>query len=291
MDGATHFLVPYAAALLALGAWRSDAPRHRVAWAASFGIGGWAPDADVAVDWMTRLWPSLYLLQHRGFSHSLLGAPVFALAVAAALAALAAGWPRVQHLRWARGTVLAALLGSLTHLALDSVTYGGVPLLWPFASGRVMWPAFHWLVWWLFPIGLALIGLHLWGRLDRRAMVACGAAFVLVLAGVAAVRLAGRPEAPPGGHVYPRGDVGEWVVLWPEEGGWRAELVRDGAVANSTRFLGSVPPGAEEAVARARATAHPTGGVAAEQEGEEAHDGRRDGAADAGLPPLVGADA
>lgn len=253
MDGATHFLIPYAAALLALGAWRSNAPRHRITWAVAFGIGGWAPDFDVAVDWLTKPFPQLYFFQHRGLSHSLVGAPLFALAVMALLALIATRWRRIDRLHWNQGAVIAAMLGSLTHLILDGVTYGGVPMFWPFANGRVMWPVFAWLVIWLFPVGLVAIAVHLWGKLDRRAMAGIGCAFIVILLVLGSVRLSSQPPTPAGGVVYSR-ETGEWMVLSPVAGGWHADMLSGGLIITNKTYLEDAPAQAGDAVEAARQT-------------------------------------
>src|SRR5207244_7138855 len=117
----------------------------------TFGVGAASPDGDALFSWLSRVNDRLYFLQHRGASHSLLGALVMGLAAAGLLALLARAWPRRLGLFAFRPALLAAgALGAGTHIVLDYVTLSGVPLLWPFSDARVSAEVFHWLVAWLF---------------------------------------------------------------------------------------------------------------------------------------------
>lgn len=258
VDVATHLLVPYAAALLALGFWARDAQgdRPRAAVAAVFGVAGAAPDADGLFDRLSNVADSLYWMQHRGVSHSLVGAPLFGLALMLLLVLAARWWPRRFGLfAWRRSLVPAAILGSWTHLLLDAVTYGGIPLWWPFAFGRVTTLSFHWLVFWMLPLSGGVLLLHAWGRLDRRAVIVGGAVAVAVLLVLAGFRAATRPDAPEGGFVFPRSSEREWVVLTPlPNGSWRGVLVTPEGERAPHVFHADVPAEAEAAVARARDT-------------------------------------
>jgi membrane-bound metal-dependent hydrolase YbcI (DUF457 family) len=259
VDVATHLLVPYAAALVALGFWRRDAPgdRPRAAVAAVFGIAGFAPDLDGLVDPLSELFGPLYWLQHRGVSHTLVGAPIFALATLGMLVLGARLWPRRMSLfAWRPALVPAAVLGSFTHLLLDGVTYGGVPLWWPFAHGRVTFPLFHWLVGWLLPISAIPLVAHGLGRLSRRRVVQAGALVVALLVVVGGVRLWARPwDEAEGARVYSTGSELEWVVATPlPNGTWELVLVRGEARSRPAWFADAVPPEAAEAVERAKDT-------------------------------------
>ena len=259
MDVATHLLVPYAAALLVLGFWRRDAPgdRPRAAWAAVFGIAGFAPDLDGLVDPLSRHFDSLYWLQHRGLSHTAVGAPLFALAALGILVLAARLWPRRMSLfAWRPALVPAAVLGSYTHLLLDAVTYGGVPLWWPFAFGRVMFPLYHWLVFWLLPVAALPLALHAFGRLSRPRVVQAGALVVVLLLAVGAYRWAQRPSDEPAGTlVFSTNDADAWVVVRPlPNGTWEVALARGGARLDPAWFGDDFPPEAADAIARARGT-------------------------------------
>lgn len=259
MDFATHALVPMAGALIALGYLRRDEPqdRSRAAFAAVFGIAGFAPDLDSLVDPLSEHVDALYFLQHRGFSHSLAGGPVFALVALGVLVLLARLWPRGASLFvWRPMLVPAAIVGSWTHLVLDGITYSGVPLLWPFAFGRFGFPLFHYLVIWLVPIAGLALGLHAFRRLSRRRVAQTGAFVVLVLVVLAGARAANRPwDEPEGTRVFPQNSMFAWTLATPHENGtWLVETYRDGARHDPMWFTASAPPDAEAAIARARDT-------------------------------------
>lgn len=264
MDVATHFLVPYAAALAALGFARRGAPRDasKVTLAVVFGLAGFAPDLDGLVDPLAERVDALYWLQHRGVSHALVGAPFFALALVGTLALGARAWPRrLGRFAWRPAFVPLAVLGSWTHLVLDGVTLSGVPALWPFVDGRWTLNVFSWLVAWMFPIGLAVLGLHAWGRVGPRGALAAGVAFAVLLVALGGWRLAERPDAE-GGLVFPRESAGEWLLVEPYRDGWVVSLHDEGDTSDpvgplrdAVLYPHDVPPGAEEAVARAKATA------------------------------------
>lgn len=259
VDVATHFLVPYAGALAALGYWRRDAPgdARRAGLAAAFGAAGFAPDLDGAFDWSSVFFDSLYWLQHRGASHSLVGAAVLGLALVGGLALLARRFPRRFGLfAWQPAFWWVAILGAWTHLVLDGITYSGVPLLWPVVWGRWSLQLFHWLVWWLFPVGALVLVAHALGRLPRRGVVVAGALIVAALVLIAGVRAWSMPrDLEPDAQVYPRSSPLEWTVLQPlPNGSWDAQLWRLGQTSEPRVFVHDVPPAAEDAVARARDT-------------------------------------
>lgn len=253
MDVATHLLVPYAAALAALGFWRRGelGDRRRAAVAAVFGVSGAAPDLDGLVDGLSSRFDALYWLQHRGVSHTAWGAPLFALALLLVLAWMARAWPRRMSLfAWRPALVPAAVLGSWTHLVLDGITYGGVPLLWPLSFHRFGFMLFHWLVFWLFPVGALLLGIHAAGRLSRRRVAQGGVLVVALLVVVAGVRVATRPEAREGELIFPRPSDVTWMSVSREgEDGWIVgERGRDGGLHDAMVFRGGVPDAALDAV-------------------------------------------
>lgn len=258
MDIATHLLVPYAGILAAFGFHRRGAPRDRTrtAQAAVFGVSGFAPDLDGLVDPLSARLDALYWLQHRGASHSLVGAPFFALLLALMLAFAARRWPRVFGLfAWRASFVPFAVLGSWTHLLLDGITLSGVPLLWPFAWGRVGFFHFHWLVIWLLPIGAVALALHAFGRLSRPSLVRVGVFVVVALVLVAGARAATKPAFDDATLVFPRSSVSEWIVVRElPNGSFEAALHRDGVESSQMVFEHRLTQQALPAAQRAAAT-------------------------------------
>lgn len=261
MDFFTHLLLPYAAALVALGLHKRavQEDRSRLASAAVFGIAAASPDTDGLLSWLADWNDSFYFLQHRGVSHTLVGAPLYALAVVLFLAWLARVKPRTFGLfRWRPVFVPLLVAGSWMHLILDYVTLSGVPLLWPFAWGRATLNLFHWVVWWLFPVCGAILALHAWGRLSPRGVVRAAAVVTVVLVVLAGIRVGTRPALADDEQAFPRPSMFEWTVVRPVGGSaWEARLVRvGGVVEDAMTFRTSVPDAARDAVERARA--HPS---------------------------------
>jgi hypothetical protein len=157
---------------------------------------------------------------------------------------------------WRPALLPAAVLGSFTHLVLDGVTYGGVPLWWPFAYGRVSFPLFHWLVAWLLPVSALPLLAHAAGRLSRRRVIQAGALAVAALVVLAGVRLSTRPWGEPeGARVYSTDSETAWVVATPlPNGSWEVTLVKGDARTGPLWFRDEVPSGAAQAVERARDT-------------------------------------
>lgn len=258
MDVATHFLVPYAAALWALGLARKDAPfdARRASLAAAFGVAGFAPDLDGLIDPLSERFDSLWWLQHRGVSHSLLGAPVLALALLGALALLRRAFPRrLAAFGWRWAFVPAAILGAWTHLALDGITLAGVPALFPFSDARATAQHFHWLVWWMFPPAAIALALHAFGKLSHRRVARAGVVAVALLVALAGFRAWTKPPLEEGAFAFPRSSELEWIVVRPlANGSWEAALWTWGSFAEFDAYADDVPAGAESAVARAKDT-------------------------------------
>jgi inner membrane protein len=94
-------------------------------------IGGNLPDVDLAWSSGDKL---RYLLQHRGYTHTLLGCVVLALL----LYGLAELWTRMRSItltpRDRRELVGVALFGTGLHLAMDTLNSYGVHPFWPFRN-------------------------------------------------------------------------------------------------------------------------------------------------------------
>jgi inner membrane protein len=102
----------------------------------SLAVGSNLPDADLLYTSFAG-GPLAYILQHRGYTHTLLGA-----LVGAGLLWLAClSWVRVRHLQATAGEKAwfgaAAVAGVLLHLAMDYTNSYGVHPFWPFYNGWV----------------------------------------------------------------------------------------------------------------------------------------------------------
>jgi inner membrane protein len=101
-------------------------------------VGGNLPDIDLVLTYRGFTRDKLgYLLEHRGYTHTVLGC----LALAALLYAAVAAWARFRRLPMTRSDHLAlaamAVFGTLLHLGMDALNSYGVHPLWPFYNGWV----------------------------------------------------------------------------------------------------------------------------------------------------------
>src|ERR1035438_5616120 len=119
MDNITHTLTGLMMARVGLGRTAERGSALMMMLAAN------VPDIDVAVSGLPG---SLrYLEYHRGYTHSLVMAPVMAL-----VPLLFARWVAKSSINWQ--SYLACLIGVLSHLAMDLTNVYGVRLLLPFSS-------------------------------------------------------------------------------------------------------------------------------------------------------------
>lgn len=252
MDAATHVLVAFALAAVAAraaGAVGAAGAAGRQ-WGPVAGLAAFAPDLDVV--FAPLLWfDVLYPLQHRGATHSIVGAPIMALVVLAAAGALARRHARLEAFRWRRGHWVPLLLGAWSHLLLDAVTHQGTPLLWPVTEARWSLEVYYWIIWWLAPFSLLPLWLRWRGRWgDRRVVQAATLVLVVVLA-LGALRLAERPD----GTVYAQRDPFDWLVASQQGNGtWRVDLVEHGETTITRWYVPEVPAGAGGAVALVQET-------------------------------------
>ena len=229
LDILTHFLLAWAL----LGLFRRPAAERIAA-----GIGGYAPDLDVLwFPWANRVLPGAFPLVHRGWSHTVWGGPLLALAlvylvtrptVAAAIARLSPhrravppdGSAHAGAFTWGRATALAAILGAWTHvLVLDAITITGTPAFWPLTDARLSLELFF------FGVGTATIAsgtvlVLRWRRRIGDRGVQIGALVVvglILLSG--SIRLASRPDVPEDGFVRATPVDWRWVVAAPAPGG------------------------------------------------------------------------
>lgn len=223
MDTLTHAFVPYAAYTLA------RAPRtHRVAAA----LGAVAPDLDGFWAWLSHVHEYAYPLVHRGFSHTLIGAPLIATALLFGLTRLPwiGRWPRWENLWFSRHTIVPLWIGAWSHLVLDGITITGVPLFWPFSNARFSAEWFFFGVPYLLPVSL-VAWIWVWRRkASDRFVRAAFATLVLVLLVAGGVRA----------YSYPRDLVGdEDVTPGPVEWQWIVSRRNEtGVIVYGTRFGG-----------------------------------------------------
>lgn len=278
MDVLSHFFLPFTAALFVLGLHRRprgvvDVARRqtRIAYAVVFGMASLAPDLDSAIAWARHI-DGLYWTQHRGFSHTVLGAPVFAAVSTAMLHGLAVWRPaRFGRYRFRPGFVPVAIVGSWVHLLFDMITYTGVPALWPFSFERTGINLFHYIIIWFVPIILLVLALHLWGKVRLHHVAWTGVVLVAVMILIAGARVHYAPrfddasgfwDPAADGHdegsevlVFSRNSIVQYTVVWPVPEGWMAALYDTGRWSGEpVLFEERIENGTEEAIRRTQDT-------------------------------------
>jgi inner membrane protein len=131
MDLFTHIAIPYL-----IG--RSF--KRRSEETAALVLGGVALDLDFLLMPVSWIFPNFFLLVHRGITHSLFFGFFAALIVLRIFTSRQVGsWISERFgvdLRFSSRTVLFATIGVFIHLALDTLTTRGVPLLYPIDPAR-----------------------------------------------------------------------------------------------------------------------------------------------------------
>jgi inner membrane protein len=99
-------------------------------------VGGNLPDIDLVLTYRGFTRDKLgYLLEHRGYTHTVPGCLVLAVLLLAAVE----GWARYRRLSMTRADHLAlaamAIFGTLLHLGMDALNSYGVHPFWPFYNG------------------------------------------------------------------------------------------------------------------------------------------------------------
>lgn len=250
MDVFSHFALPF---LLVYAI-----TRHRPA-ALAAGVGGFAPDLD-SFTFPLSYWDPVYFLGHRGLSHSLVGAPLFALG--AVLLLRARFWSRVlplaRELRFPPRLVLVALAFSFTHLLLDWTTMWGVPLLYPWTPARWSVDWFFYSVTFMIPFSAYFVWRVARGSATERTYRVVGALLLAALVVASGIRAVTRPDHMEADVVQPAAGEWAWTTLRRDDDkGWQATFWSWGRMTGERDYANALPadPGASDALARARA--HP----------------------------------
>jgi len=216
MDLFTHVALP-----LLLGRWL----KRSAGEVAALAIGGLAPDLDIFLLPINWVHPNFFLLVHRGITHSLFFG-FFAALLVLFLASFGPvrSWVS-QHFgldpKFTRRAILFAYAGVLVHLALDSLTTRGVPLLYPLDPARWSAEIFFYSE---TPLLLASLGILIFEvkrqkLVDHRKMLLL---LLLFLALTGTVRLAEKDRAEEifGGDAtaFPAPSLFEWTVLAEDDG-------------------------------------------------------------------------
>lgn len=232
MDVFSHFALPFLLVYLVT---------RRKPLALAAGIGGFAPDLD-ALTSLVALWDPLYFLGHRGVSHSLLGAPFYALG--AVLALRAPFWrhliPIHDQLKFGPRAALVAIAFSYTHLLLDLVTHWGVPLLYPWSIQRYTTGWFFYSVTAMVPFSMWIVWKTARGTDTTRTRAIGLAALLAVLLVAGGLRYATYPRDASFDVAHPSALEWSWTTLERTDAGWNATFWSWGKPIGSVEYL--APP-------------------------------------------------
>ncbi len=131
MDIFSHALIPYLI---------GKSFKRRNQELTAFVLGGIAPDSDVLIMWINFVYPTFFLITHRGITHSLF----FGFLTAIGLLYLVSRPGITLFIRRfinfepviTGRTVVLACAGVAIHLFLDYLTTRGIPLLYPLSATR-----------------------------------------------------------------------------------------------------------------------------------------------------------
>jgi membrane-bound metal-dependent hydrolase YbcI (DUF457 family) len=242
MDVFTHAVLPLAAFALLRRRWLGLAA----------GLGAATPDADALFTWLARVDPQLWFTVHRGWSHTLWGAPLLGLLALALLSRpwCARRWPRLGAFRATPLAAEALVLGAWSHLGLDALTISGVPALWPLSAQRFTLNLFFFSALYMVPVSAYLVWRLARGTLGDRLLARGALLLVLALAAGGSLRAATMPHVE-GAVVQPTPNELRWVVAEPLPGGWRVREAGPMADARVDTFTGNASAEAAGAVRRA----------------------------------------
>ncbi len=212
---------------------------------AALTIGGLAPDLDIILLPVNWVHPNFFLLVHRGITHSLFFG-FFAALLVLFITSFGPVRSRIsQRLgldpKFTRRAILFAYAGVMVHLALDSLTTRGVPLLYPLDPARWSAEIFFYsetsLL--LASLGILIFEVKRQELVDHRKMLLI---LLLLLAVTGAIRFAEKDRAEEifsgDATAFPAPSLFEWTVL-SEDGGWVRAYSYDalkGEVQLSERF-------------------------------------------------------
>ena len=190
MDFFTHALLPYL-----LG----NSSRLKKEDLTALVIGGIAPDIDVFILWINSIYPTFFLITHRGITHSLffgffIGILVLYLFCQAGIKKITRRYIDFRPVI-TRRTVIFAYSGIVLHLFLDYITTRGVPLFYPFSPARKSAELFFYTDIYLTVLSLLII-IYLYKRPEQTKNAAKFLLmFLIVFGGLGALRIAEKNSA------------------------------------------------------------------------------------------------
>ncbi len=211
MDLFSHALLPYL-----LG----NSSRLKKEDVTAFVLGGIAPDIDIFIIWINFVYPTFFLITHRGITHSLFfgfftGIAVLYLATRARTKSIVRRFIDFEPVI-TRRTVFFAYAGVVLHLILDYVTTRGVPLFYPFSPARYSAEVFFYTDQYLTILSLIII-IYLFKKpFYTKTAAKFLIVFLLVFAGLGGLRILEKNSAEvffQDTKAYPTTDIFDWYAL------------------------------------------------------------------------------
>jgi inner membrane protein len=213
MDFFTHALMPYLF---------GKSARLKKEDVTAFVLGGIAPDIDVFILWVNSVYPTFFLLTHRGITHSLFfgfftGILVLYLSTRDRIKKIIRRFIDFKPVVTQR-TVIFAYAGVVLHLFLDYVTTLGVPLFYPLTPTRQSAEVFFYTDIYLMILSLLII-IYLYKKPQQiNNSAKFSIIFLLVFAGLGALRITEKNSAEnffPGTNLkaFPTMNPFDWYVM------------------------------------------------------------------------------
>lgn len=213
MDLFTHALLPY---LLAKFFKRKNEETT------AFVLGGIAPDIDVLIMWINFVYPTFFLITHRGITHSLFFGfltAVFVLYLASrtGIKSFINRFIKFEPVINGRSAVFACA-GTALHIFLDFMTTHGVPLLFPITTARYSAELFFYTDLFLTILSLLII-IYLYKKPQQRNNAAKFLiVFLIIFALLGSVRIIEKNSAADffqgeNMKTYPTASPFDWYVI------------------------------------------------------------------------------
>ncbi len=216
MDLFSHGLLPYL-----LG----NFFKRRKEEITAFVLGGIAPDIDIFIMWINSLYPTSFLITHRGITHSLFfgfftGILVLYLASRNSIKNRVRRYVDFKPVVTFR-TVVFAYMGVIMHLFLDYTTTKGVPLFYPFEAARYSAEVFFYTDMYLTVLSLIII-IYLYKKPpDKHTNTKFLVIFLVVFALLGGLRISEKTSAESFFQdtnltAYPTMTIFDWYVAGEE---------------------------------------------------------------------------
>lgn len=188
----------------------------------AFVLGGIAPDFDVFILWINFVYPTFFLITHRGITHSMFFGFFTSLAVLYFASRLKIKTKVQKYIGFEPVTTTRAMAfayaGVMLHLFLDGVTTRGVPLFYPLDTARYSAEVFFYTDIYLTIVSLLIIIFLYKKPLQKNTGTKFLIAFLIVFAVLGSVRIVEKNSAEDffqGAYTkaYPTMNPFDWYVL------------------------------------------------------------------------------